>query len=273
MEADTSTSTTILEVNEVTAGYDARPVLVDASIRLEQGDMLALCGPNGAGKSTLLRVMSRLLTPRRGRVLLHDEPVGQIGRRALARKMAVMPQSPSAPPGVSVRELIGYGRSPHTTWLKPFSSHDQKVIDDAICICDLQSLQHRQVDTLSGGERQRAWLAMAIAQEPQVLLLDEPVSALDIGHQLEVLSLLSDLNTLHGTTVVIVLHDINLAARYCKSLAAVCDHRVVAAGPMDRALTSELLEAVFGVSAAVHRLDGLDYPICTFDRRGLAGGG
>ena len=256
----------ILEVDAISAGYGGAPVLANASLRITPGDIVALCGPNGSGKSTLLRVMSRLLRPEQGRVLLHDQALNAISRRALARKMAFMPQSPTSPPGVTVREMIGYGRSPHTSWLRAMSRGDQDQIDEALRLCDLGSLEQRLVSTLSGGERQRAWLAMAVAQEPEVLLLDEPVSALDVGHQLDVLSLLDQLNERRGTTIVIVLHDINLAARFCRSLVAIHERHIVAAGSMHDTLTSDLLQRVFGVHARVHHLPSLSYPLCTFDR-------
>lgn len=256
----------ILEADGISAGYGGPPVLDDASLRITEGDIVALCGPNGSGKSTLLRVLSRLLRPRQGRVLLQAEPLDTLSRKALARKVAYMPQSPTSPPGVTVREMIGYGRSPHTSWLRPLGKDDHDHVDEAIRLCDLGQLEHRLVSTLSGGERQRAWLAMAVAQEPQVLLLDEPVSALDVGHQLDVLDLLRQLNERHGTTIVIVLHDINLAARFCRSLVALHQGRIAAAGPMQTVLTSDLLEQVFGVRAEVHELPSLPYPVCTFDR-------
>ncbi|MEM0914955.1 MAG: ABC transporter ATP-binding protein, partial [Planctomycetota bacterium] len=147
----------ILDAADIDAAYDKAPVLVRASLAVHAGDFLALCGPNGSGKSTLLRVMARLMKPAAGRVLLHDQPMPDLSRRALARKLAMMPQSPSTPPAVTVRELVGYGRAPHTSWLAAANAHDRDVIDRAIDTCDLHDLAHRTVDTLSGGERQRAW--------------------------------------------------------------------------------------------------------------------
>lgn len=256
----------ILTTEGVSAGYGGPPVLADASLRITPGDIVALCGPNGSGKSTLLRVMSRLLRPKQGRVLLHGEPIGKLSQKSLARKMAVMPQSPTSPPGVTVREMVGYGRSPHTSWLTPPTGQDQRQIEEAMRLCDLGPLEHRLVATLSGGERQRAWLAMAIAQQPEVLLLDEPVAALDIGHQLDVLRLLNQLNAARQTTIVIVLHDINLAARFCKSLVTLRDRHVVAAGRMGETLSEGLLQQVFDVRARLHRLPGVPYPVCLFDK-------
>lgn len=262
---------TALSAHGLRAGYGRATVLEDTSVTVTPGDFAALIGPNGSGKSTLLRVLARLLKPQAGTVLLHDQPVAAFSAKALARKLAVMPQSPTAPPGVSVRELIGYGRAPHTSWLRPESPADRQLIDRLIQRCDLMPLADRRVDTLSGGERQRCWIAMALAQQPAVLLLDEPVSALDIAHQLEVLDLLAQVNRDQGTTVVIVLHDINLAARYCRSLLAVRDGKVAAAGSVDAVLTPGCLETVFGVRTTVIRPPGVSYPVCLFERPLAAG--
>ncbi len=262
--ANASHGNPILEVRGVEAAYDADPVLRGASLQVAAGDFMALCGPNGSGKSTLLRIMARLMKPSAGEVVLHEQGIDTLARRALARKLAIMPQSPRTPPSVTVRELVAYGRSPHTSWLHPAGAEDRAIIDRAVDTCDLHALAPREVQSLSGGERQRAWLAMAIAQQPGVLLLDEPVSALDVAHQLSVMALLERINRERGTTIVIVLHDINLAARYCRSLALMRDARIHAAGPMGAVLTEAHLETVFGVPARVRRLHGVTYPLCTF---------
>ncbi|MEM8875899.1 MAG: ABC transporter ATP-binding protein [Planctomycetota bacterium] len=267
----------LLRVHHLTAGYETQaPVLHDVALTLESGQMLALCGPNGSGKSTLLRCLTGLLKPQSGRVTLeHDnerpQRVHKIPRRRLARTLAFLPQSPIAPPGVTVRQLVAYGRNPHTLPI-PFATRhlttDRDIVEQAIRRCDLQKLADRDVATLSGGERQRAWLAMAVAQDARILLLDEPVSALDVAHQLEVLDLLVDLNEERKTTVVIVLHDIQLAARYFRQphhrLAALRAGRLLAVGPMIDLLTPELLEQTFGVSARVHTFAELPYPVCAF---------
>ncbi|MEM9020108.1 MAG: ABC transporter ATP-binding protein [Planctomycetota bacterium] len=256
----------ILTGQDLQAGYAAHTVLDGVDIAIAQGDFAALIGPNGSGKSTLLRVLARLMPAKQGRVILHDQPINQLSAKALARKLAVMPQNPTPPPGVTVRELVGYGRAPHTHWLKPASKNENALIDALLSRCDIRHLADRLVHTLSGGERQRCWIAMALAQQPDVLLLDEPVSALDVGHQLEVLDLLTGINREQQTTLVIVLHDINLAARYCRSLLTVRAGRVVAAGPTDAVLTPGLLKELFNVNARILNPDGLSYPVCVFDR-------
>ncbi|MEM9415762.1 MAG: ABC transporter ATP-binding protein [Planctomycetota bacterium] len=251
----------------IRAGYAKHPVLHGVDVSIQAGDFAALIGPNGSGKSTLLRTLARLLKPTSGSVLLHGQPIDKLSARALARKLAVMPQSPTAPPGVTVRELVGYGRAPHSSWLRPESHTDRQLVRSLIERCDLSHLAARLVHTLSGGERQRCWIAMALAQQPDVLLLDEPVSALDIAHQLEVLDLLAQVNREQETTVVIVLHDINLAARYCNTLLAVRDGQLAAAGPVGDVLKPELIERVFGVRTSVLESTGLGYPVCLFERR------
>ncbi len=260
----TETQPPILRVENATAGYGGDPVLIDATLDIQRRDRVALIGPNGSGKSTLLRVMARLLKPVAGRVHLDDQPIARFNRRELARKVAFMPQSPGCPPGVTVRELVGYGRSPHIAWSRRFGPQDRTAIDRSLDLCDLTALQHREVESLSGGERQRAWLAMTVAQEADVLLLDEPVSALDIGHQLEVLGLLEDLNREHGTTIVTVLHDINLAARCFTSLVGLKDHRIIAKGRMTELLHPTTLRLVFGVQTEIITRPGIHHPICVY---------
>lgn len=266
MAQDANNPTNILAARDLKAGYAKRTVLDGVDVSVAPGDFAALIGPNGSGKSTLLRVLARLMPAKCGNVLLHDQPIAKLSAKALARKLAVMPQNPTPPPGVTVRELIGYGRAPHTHWLKPPSQDEHALIDALLTRCDLDHLQGRVVHTLSGGERQRAWIAMALAQQPEVLLLDEPVSALDVGHQLEILDLLASVNRDQQTTLVIVLHDINLAARYCRSILAVRNGRIIAAGPTDHVLTPALLHEVFNVEAQILKPDGLAYPVCVFDR-------
>lgn len=267
----------VLRVHELTAGYDAKtPVLHDVSLTLAAGQMLALCGPNGSGKSTLLRCLTGLLKPQSGTATIQAdghtaERLHRVPRRRLARRLAFVPQSPVTPPGVTVRQLVAYGRHPHASPFPLLSRHrtnDLRMVDLAIERCDLHGLAERDVNTLSGGERQRAWLAMAVAQDASVLLLDEPVSALDVAHQLEVLELLAALNDERRITVVIVLHDIQLAARFFRRphhhLAVLREGRLLATGPMADLLNSELLSRTFAVPAAVHAVRNIPFPVCVF---------
>lgn len=255
-----------LRAHQLAAGYGAHRVLEGIDLHIEAGDFAVLIGPNGSGKSTLLRALARLIKPAAGAVHLADEPIRDLSSRQLARRMAVVPQSPVAPPALTVRELVSYGRSPFTGFFGRHDARDREVIDAAIERCELADLQHRLVQTLSGGERQRAWIAAALAQEPKVLLLDEPVSALDIGHQLEVLSLLQDLNHERGTTLVLVLHDLHQAIRFGRTLVALRAGNILASGPMLETLSEALLRELFGVEARILRDADLPHPMCLFER-------
>lgn len=236
---------------ELQAGYDRQLVLSAVNLRVEPGEMVGIIGPNGSGKSTLLRVLGRLLQPWDGVVYLDGRRLADLSPREVARCMAMLPQAPAAPPELTVYELVGYGRYPHVPWLKRLGPADREAIDRAIRDCRLEALAGKPLATLSGGERQRAWLAMTLAQEPRVMLLDEPVTFLDINHQLEMLELIAALNRERGITVVMVMHDINLAARYCRRLVALKDGQIVADGPVEEVLRPEVLREVFHVEVQV----------------------
>lgn len=246
----------------LTAGYDKSNALIDVDILVENGEMLAIIGPNGSGKSTLLKVLGRLLKPRGGVVMLNGSSLRDMPTGEVARHMAVLPQAPNAPAELTVRELVGYGRYPHVTWMKRLGVADREVIDRAISECRLEPLAHRQVATLSGGERQRVWLAMALAQEPRVMLLDEPVTFLDISHQLEVMDLIAQLNEQRGITILMVLHDLNLAARYCERVIAVSNGRIAHDGATDEVIRQDVLREVFNVEAYVIRNPHTGKPVC-----------
>lgn len=254
-----------MHATDLSVSYGPKTVVHDAAFTVRPASITGLIGPNGSGKSTLLRAAAGIMKPRRGTARIHGQPVHDMPARQLARTLAFMPQHPVAPPGVTVRELVGYGRAPFNVWYKPPPRSDRQLIDALITRCDLDDLAERTVETLSGGERQRAWIAMALAQEPRVLMLDEPVSALDIGHQLEVMDLLTDINRERGTTLVIVLHDLNLAARYCTDLVAMVDGRVLAEGPTESVLTPETIRTCFKVEPRFHESpDGCT--LCSFSR-------
>jgi len=254
-----------LQAKNLTVAYGKDEVLHSIDLAVRPGSITGLIGPNGSGKSTLLRAMARLIQPRSGRTFIQGQRIDRLSPKRLAQTLAVMPQHPVAPPGVTVRELVSYGRSPFNAWYKPSPAGDRALIDALIRKCDLLPLADRLVHTLSGGERQRAWIAMALAQQPKVLMLDEPVSALDIGHQLEVMDLLVDINREQDTTLVIVLHDLNLAARYCDQAVAMLDGNIVAAGPTDEVLTADTIRRCFKVEAQFHPpVDGCS--LCSFSR-------
>ena len=235
----------------LTAGYGERTVVEDLDLVVPPGRITAVVGPNACGKSTLLRAMSRLLAPRAGHVLLDGRAVHRTPAKQLARTLGLLPQSPVSPEGIAVADLVGRGRHPHQRVLSRWSPADDAAVTAALEATQTTDLADRSVDELSGGQRQRVWIAMALAQQTDVLLLDEPTTFLDIAHQVEVLDLLTDLNRARGTTVVMVLHDLNAAARYADHLVAVVDGRVHAAGAPAQVLTEECVRAVFGLDSRV----------------------
>ncbi|QHC57312.1 ABC transporter ATP-binding protein [Rathayibacter sp. VKM Ac-2760] len=240
-----------LTVESLTLGYGDRTVVDGLDLVVPPGRITAIVGANACGKSTLLRSMSRLLAPRAGTVLLDGKAVHRTPAKQLARTLGLLPQSPIAPEGITVADLVGRGRHPHQGILSRWNAHDDEAVATALDATDTASLADRAVDELSGGQRQRVWIAMALAQETDLLLLDEPTTFLDVSHQVEVLDLLVDLNRHRGTTVVMVLHDLNLAARYADHLVALAGGTVHAAGTPAEVLTEDTVRAVFGLDSRI----------------------
>lgn len=226
-------------------------IIPDLNLDIRKGDITALVGPNGSGKSTLLKSLARLLKPTNGAVYLDGKAIHRMPTTAVARQLAILPQSPSTPEQITVRELVEQGRFPHAGALRMLRPQDHAAIDYAIQQTGIEHLKHRAVDTLSGGERQRAWIALTLAQETSLLLLDEPTTYLDIGYQLEVLELVRELNEKQGKTIVIVLHDLNQAARYAHRMLALCNGNIIADGTPREVLTPHLLENAFRIRAHV----------------------
>lgn len=240
-----------LAAEDLTVRYSDRNVLHGINVHIKPGTVTAIVGPNGCGKSTLLKTLSRHLRPHQGHVRVGDTDLAELSGRALARVIGVLPQSPIVPERISVRDLVGRGRDPHRHWYQSWSVADQEAVDGAVAQTGLEQLQLRPVDELSGGQRQRAWIALLLAQRTDILLLDEPTSFLDIAHQLDVLELLSALAHDAGRTVVVVLHELSLAARYADTVIALRDGEIIASGAPAVTLTPETLESVFDVSARV----------------------
>ncbi|KAB1152002.1 ABC transporter ATP-binding protein [Micromonospora sp. AMSO12t] len=241
----------MLSTRDLVAGYDERTVLDGLDLELPGDAFTVIVGPNACGKSTLLRTMARLLTPRRGAVLLDGTAIRDLPTREVARRLGVLPQSPLVPEGVTVADLVGRGRQPYQRWWRQWSESDGAAVDRAMALADVTALADRPVDTLSGGQRQRVWIAMTLAQDTEALLLDEPTTFLDLAHQVEVLDLLHRLRVERGRTVVAVLHDLNQAARYADHLIAMRSGAVVAAGPPREILTADLVRDVFGLDCVV----------------------
>ncbi|MFG6446263.1 ABC transporter ATP-binding protein [Microbacterium sp. P06] len=245
------TASHTLVAEGVTLAYGDRTVIEGLDLEVPAGRITAIVGPNACGKSTLLRAMSRLLPPRAGRVVLDGRAVHRMPAKELARTLGLLPQSPIAPEGITVADLVGRGRHPHQGMLSRWTRADDIAVAEALEATDTAVLADRSVDELSGGQRQRVWIAMALAQQTDLLLLDEPTTFLDVSHQVEVLDLLTDLNRTRGTTIVMVLHDLNMAARYGDHLIAMTDGAIAAAGTPEVVLTAQTVEQVFGIRSLV----------------------
>ncbi|AFR30768.1 ABC transporter ATP-binding protein [Arthrobacter sp. Rue61a] len=241
----------ILNAQDLTLQYEARKVVEGLSTEIPEGKVTMIVGANACGKSTLLRGLSRLLKPARGTVTLDGKDIHTRPARELARTLGLLPQHPTAPDGITVRDLVGRGRYPHQGFFRSWSAADDAAVQRALDATATLELAERSIDELSGGQRQRVWIAMALAQETDVLLLDEPTTYLDLAHQVEVLDLITDLNRSRGTTVAIVLHDLNLAARYADHVIAMKGGCIVAEGPAPVVVTEELVFNVFGLESRV----------------------
>jgi len=240
-----------LVVDSLHVGYGNCPVIQGVSLELLPGKITVIVGANACGKSTLLRSMSRLLQPSEGHVLLDGKSIHQIPPRQLARSIGLLPQSPIAPDGITVSDLIGRGRHPHQGLFSRWSKADDEAVVAAMEATRTTDLADRPVDELSGGQRQRVWIAMALAQGTDLLLLDEPTTFLDVSHQIEVLDILTDLNRSRGTTIVMVLHDLNLAARYADQMVALCNGCMHLCGAPSEVLTEETVRTVFGMDSRI----------------------
>ncbi|WP_267242815.1 ABC transporter ATP-binding protein [Streptomyces sp. PR69] len=240
-----------LTARELTLAYEDRTVVDGLDLAIPDGRVTVIVGPNACGKSTTLRALGRLLKPRSGAVLLDGRELARIPTKKIAQSVGLLPQSPVAPEAITVADLVSRGRQPHQHWWQQWSAQDERAVTDAMARTDVTALADRPVDELSGGQRQRVWIAMALAQETDLLLLDEPTTFLDISHQVEVLDLIRQLNCERGRTVVAVLHDLNQAARYADHLVAMKAGRIVAEGPPRDIVTAELVREVFGLDSVV----------------------
>lgn len=241
----------VLRAENLALGYDGATVVNDLTFDVPTGSVTSIIGPNGCGKSTLLRGLGRLIAPRAGRVLLDGKPINTLPTRQVARRVSILPQSPAAPPGLTVADLVSRGRHPRQRWYEQFSVLDETTLRDVLSSTGMLDLAGARLEELSGGQRQRAWISMTLAQETGIMLLDEPTTYLDLAHQVELLELIVRMNREHNRTVLMVLHDISLAARYSDHLVAMKNGAIVTQGTPEQVVRPDMLRDVFGLAAQV----------------------
>ncbi|PLR92587.1 ABC transporter ATP-binding protein [Bacillus sp. T33-2] len=251
-----------IETDKLTLSYGEAIIIDELNLQIPRGEITVFIGGNGCGKSTLLRSVARLLKPRSGSVLLEGEVIAKRPTKEVARKMAMLPQSPAAPEGLTVLQLIKQGRYPYQSWLKQWTQEDEEKVFKALTATGLHDLTDRTVDSLSGGQRQRAWIAMTLAQDTDIILLDEPTTYLDMAHQIEILDLLFELNEKENRTIVMVLHDLNLACRYAHNIVAIKDKKIYAQGKPEYVINCSLVKNVFGMDCEVTMDPLFGTPLC-----------
>ncbi|MDM5228578.1 ABC transporter ATP-binding protein [Cytobacillus sp. NJ13] len=251
-----------IATKDLTLSYGDTIIINELDLEIPKGEITVFIGGNGCGKSTLLRSIARLLKPKSGAVLLEGEAIARLSTKDVARKMAILPQSPSAPEGLTVLQLVKQGRYPYQTWLKQWSTEDELKVRNALKATGMEELKDRTVDSLSGGQRQRAWIAMTLAQDTDTILLDEPTTYLDMTHQIEILDLLFELNEKEKRTIVMVLHDLNLACRYAHNIVAIKDQKVFAQGKPEHVINCGLVKNVFGMECEVTIDPLFGTPLC-----------
>ncbi|GAB4361001.1 MAG: ABC transporter ATP-binding protein [Cyanophyceae cyanobacterium] len=251
-----------LSTENLTLTYGDRAILENINVAFPPGKISVLVGPNGCGKSTLLRSLARLLKPKTGTVYLDGHAIAKLPPQELARRQGILPQSPTAPEGLTVRDLVAQGRYPHQTWWRQWSAEDEQWVETAIALTHLEALAHRDVTTLSGGQRQRAWIAILLAQNPSLFLLDEPTTYLDLAHQIEILDLLRDLNQRLGKTIIMVLHDLNQACRYGDWMTVLRLGQIYASGAPQTVVTETMMRDVFALESHIMADPVSGMPLC-----------
>lgn len=241
----------LFRAENLAAGYDEKTILHDINLEIPSNKMSVIIGSNGCGKSTLLKTLAKLIKPSHGNVTLDGKAISKMPPKKLAQILGVLPQSPIVPEGITVADLIGRGRFPHQSLFSGWSKKDYEAVAEAMEIMKVTEFADVDIDELSGGQRQRVWIAMALAQQTDILFLDEPTTFLDITYQVEILDLLTDLNKKHGTTIVMVLHDINLSARYADYIFAMKQGHLVAEGAPQEVITDALIDDIFGMNCVV----------------------
>ncbi|WP_420805151.1 ABC transporter ATP-binding protein [Gottschalkia acidurici] len=251
-----------LSTKELDIGYDGSLIVKQLNLKIPTGKITALVGSNGSGKSTILKTMARIMNPKNGNVLLDGKSIHSQSTKEVAKQLAILPQNPTAPNGLTVYELIAYGRFPHQKGFGSLTSEDKDIIYWALEMTGMKEFYDRPADQLSGGQRQRAWIAMALAQQTEILFLDEPTTFLDMAHQLEVLKLLEKLNKEEKRTIIMVVHDLNHAARYAHHMVAIKKGTVISEGEPAKVMTQEVLREVFGIEADIIMDPREGVPLC-----------
>lgn len=251
-----------IKTENLAVAYEDYLVVDDLDMEIPQGKITTIIGPNGCGKSTVLKAVGRILKPKNGMVYLNGDDIARLSTKEVAQKMAILPQSPQAPAGLTVGELVAYGRFPHQRGFGKLKPEDKKIIQWALEVTKLTELETTAVDNLSGGQRQRVWIAMALAQQTDLILLDEPTTYLDLAYQLEVLELLYKLNREQHCTIVMVLHDLNLAARFADYMIAIRSGDIIKHGTAEEVMTTDVLKETFRIDAEIIKDPRTDRPSC-----------
>lgn len=257
-----------LETKQLTVSYDGQTIIDSLNLQLPKGQISVMIGPNGCGKSTLLRSLARLLKPQNGAVVLNGRDIARMSTKEVAQTMSILPQGPVTPEGLTVFQLVKQGRYPYQSWLNQWSGEDERMVNGALQATKMTELAHRAVDSLSGGQRQRAWIAMTLAQDTETILLDEPTTYLDIAHQIDVLDLLFELNETKKSTIIMVLHDLNMACRYAHNLIAVQNKTIVAQGRPEDIVSKQLVRDVFGMECELMVDPFFGTPLCVPQGKG-----
>ncbi|NFD30018.1 ABC transporter ATP-binding protein [Clostridium botulinum] len=255
-----------IETKNLDIAYEDTLIVKELNMHIPKGKITSIIGANGCGKSTILKAVGRILKPKKGVVHLSGQDISKLSTKEIAKKMAILPQNPTAPSGLTVSELVAYGRFPHQKGFGNLTEEDKKIVKWALAATKLSEFERREVDTLSGGQRQRVWIAMALAQQTDLILLDEPTTYLDLAHQLEVLKLLYELNRNQKCTIVMVLHDLNLAARFSDYIIAIKKGAIIKYGTPEEVMTPEVLRKTFNINADIVIEPKSNRPVCiTYD--------
>ncbi|MBS5885461.1 MAG: ABC transporter ATP-binding protein [Clostridium sp.] len=251
-----------INIKNLKVGYDKKIIIEELNLSLEKGKITSIIGSNGCGKSTLLKSIGRILKKENGEIFILDKNMNDMKSKEIAEKLAILSQNPTAPSQLKVEELVSYGRYPHRTNVSKLSNEDKQKIEWALKVTNTFEFRYRELSDLSGGQRQRVWLAMALAQETDILLLDEPTTFLDMSHQLEVLNIVKNLNDKHGCTVVMVLHDVNHAAKYSDFIVAMKDGKILYKNTPDLIMSKEVLKDIYNINAELITNENYNVPLC-----------